>query len=80
MGPTSCDRGRGTHRARQLSATCCWWGLVFDGGLVGVVGVVGCWVGWCVGGGFALGVGGVYCFLSRRVRNGKPEGVYGSVG
>jgi hypothetical protein len=47
-----------------------------DGGLARVVGVVlgGCW------GGFALGVWGVYCFLSRRVRNGKPEGVYGSVG
>ncbi|MET4542690.1 hypothetical protein ABIE37_004503 [Arthrobacter bambusae] len=40
--------------------------------------LVGFW-GW-VWGGFALGVGGVYCFLSRRVRNGKPEGVYGSVG
>ena len=33
---------------------------------------------WLFGGGFALGVGGVYCFLSRRERNGKPEGVYGS--
>ena len=45
----------------------------------------GCGGGWVLGGvvcggGFALGVGGVYCFLSRRVRNGKPEGVYGSVG
>ena len=49
--------------------------MAFDGGGWGFGGV---WGG--VGGGFALGVWGVYCFLSRRVRNGKPEGVYGSVG
>lgn len=48
----------------------------FDGGVARVLWVVG----GVARGGFALGVWGVYCFLSRRVRNGKPEGVYGSVG